>query len=48
MKTMQDPEFLADARAKGLEIDPAGGEEIQGLVEQLYTTPPAVARTAAK
>jgi hypothetical protein len=42
MKTMQDPEFLADARAKGLDIDPAGGEEIQGLVEQLYTTPPAV------
>jgi tripartite-type tricarboxylate transporter receptor subunit TctC len=41
-KTMQDPEFLADAKARGLDIDPVGGEEIQRLVEQLYTTPPAV------
>jgi tripartite-type tricarboxylate transporter receptor subunit TctC len=40
--TMQDAEFLADAKARGLDIDPAGGEEIQRLVEQLYTTPPAV------
>jgi tripartite-type tricarboxylate transporter receptor subunit TctC len=42
METMQDPEFLADAKARGLDIDPASGEEIQGLVEQLYATPPAV------
>jgi hypothetical protein len=42
MATMQDPDFLADAKGRGLDIDPADGEEIQGLVEQLYTTPPAV------
>ena len=41
-KTMHDPEFLADAKARGLDIDPASGEEIQGLVERLYTTPPAI------
>ena len=41
-KTMHDPEFLAEARARSLDIDPASGEEIQRLVEQLYTTPPAV------
>jgi tripartite-type tricarboxylate transporter receptor subunit TctC len=41
-KTMQDPEFLADAKARSLDVDPARGEEIQKLVEQLYTTPPAV------
>ena len=41
-KTMHDPEFLAEAKARGLDIDPASGEEIQRLVEQLYTTPPAV------
>jgi hypothetical protein len=42
MKTMQDPEFLADAKARRLDIDPASGEEIQGLVEELYKTPPAI------
>ncbi len=41
-KTMHDPEFLADAKARSLDIDPASGEEIERLVEQLYTTPPAV------
>ena len=41
-KTMHDPEFLADAKGRGLDIDPASGEEIQRLVEQLYATPPAV------
>ena len=41
-KTMQDPEFLADAKARSLDIDPASGDEIQRLVEQLYKTPPAV------
>jgi tripartite-type tricarboxylate transporter receptor subunit TctC len=42
MQTMQDSEFLAEAKARHLDIDPLGGEEIQRLVEQLYTTPPAV------
>ena len=42
MQTMQDPEFLADAKARGLDIDPADGEEIQRLVEELYRTPPAI------
>lgn len=42
MAMMQDPEFLADARARNLDIDPASGEEIQGLVDELYKTPPAV------
>jgi tripartite-type tricarboxylate transporter receptor subunit TctC len=41
-QTMHDPEFLADAKNRGLDIDPASGEEIQRLVEQLYATPPAV------
>jgi tripartite-type tricarboxylate transporter receptor subunit TctC len=40
--TMHDPQFLADAKSRGLDIDPAGGEEIQRLVEQLYTTPPEI------
>ena len=42
MATMSDPAFLADARQRGLDIDPMDGAEIQALVEQLYKTPPEV------
>lgn len=42
MATMKDPAFLADAQQRGLDIEPMDGAEIQALVEQLYTTPPAV------
>jgi tripartite-type tricarboxylate transporter receptor subunit TctC len=38
MKTLEDPEFLAEARKRGLDIDPTPGREIQDLVGQLYAT----------
>jgi tripartite-type tricarboxylate transporter receptor subunit TctC len=37
--TMKDPEFLADANKMKLAIDPVSGENVQRLVEELYTTP---------
>ena len=37
--TMKDPEFLAEANRRGLDIDPIAGEEVEGLVRQLYATP---------
>jgi tripartite-type tricarboxylate transporter receptor subunit TctC len=40
MKTMEDPAFLAEAKKRGLDIDPLSGPEIQALVDQLYQTPP--------
>jgi tripartite-type tricarboxylate transporter receptor subunit TctC len=39
LKTLQDPEFLAEAKKRGLDIEATSGAEIQGLVEQLYATP---------
>lgn len=42
MATMSDPAFLADAKQRGLDIEPMEGAEIQSLVELLYKTPPAV------
>jgi len=39
---MADPAFLAEAKKMNLEIIPMSGEEIQGLVERLYKTPPEV------
>jgi tripartite-type tricarboxylate transporter receptor subunit TctC len=44
--TVNDPEFLADARQQKLEIDPVGGEEIGALVRSVYASPPAVVERA--
>lgn len=40
MKTMQDPAFLAEAKKRGLDIDPLSGPDIQALIEQIYQTAP--------
>jgi tripartite-type tricarboxylate transporter receptor subunit TctC len=43
--TMQDPEFLDDAKRTGLEIlDPISGEEVTRIVRQLYATPPDIVK----
>jgi tripartite-type tricarboxylate transporter receptor subunit TctC len=47
MDTMKDPEFLAEAAKAKLEITPVSGEEVQRLVEDIYKTPPEVAKKAA-
>jgi tripartite-type tricarboxylate transporter receptor subunit TctC len=38
-RTMQDPEFLAEAKARGQDVDPVGGADIDRLVGELYRTP---------
>jgi tripartite-type tricarboxylate transporter receptor subunit TctC len=38
-RTMADAEFLAEARQRGLEVNPVGGTEIDKLVAELYQTP---------
>jgi tripartite-type tricarboxylate transporter receptor subunit TctC len=46
--TMNDPEFLADAQKRGLEIVPGRGTEVQQIVGRTLATPPqAVARLKA-
>jgi hypothetical protein len=42
-ETVADREFLADAAKGGFEIRPVTGTDIQKLVEDIYTTPAAVA-----
>jgi tripartite-type tricarboxylate transporter receptor subunit TctC len=42
MQTVQDPEFLADARRSNLEIDAVSGERASEIVRQLYDTPRSV------
>jgi tripartite-type tricarboxylate transporter receptor subunit TctC len=44
--TMRDPEYLAEARKRGLEINPMSGAEIDKLIAGLYATPPDVIAAA--
>ena len=37
--TMQDPEFLADARKQKLDVTPEDGEHVAALVKKIYATP---------
>jgi tripartite-type tricarboxylate transporter receptor subunit TctC len=48
MDTMKDKEFLAEAEKAGLEITPVPGEQIQKLVQDVYNTPPEIAKKAAE
>jgi tripartite-type tricarboxylate transporter receptor subunit TctC len=47
MDTMQDKDFLADAEKSQLEINPVSGEKVQALVQEVYATPPEIAKKAA-
>jgi tripartite-type tricarboxylate transporter receptor subunit TctC len=40
--TMADPEFVTEATARGLEVNPVKGADLDKLLDQLYATPPAV------
>jgi tripartite-type tricarboxylate transporter receptor subunit TctC len=37
--TMKDPEFLKEAKAMALEVEPVGGAEVDKLIAELYATP---------
>jgi hypothetical protein len=45
-RTMADREFVDEARAAGLEVNPVSGVEIEKLVGELYQTPPDVVAEA--
>ena len=43
---LNDPELIAAAKKQDLELDPLGGEEIQKIVEKIYSYPAAVVERA--
>jgi tripartite-type tricarboxylate transporter receptor subunit TctC len=45
-RTLADQEFIAEAKAAGLEVNPVSGVEIERLVGELYQTPPDVVAQA--
>jgi len=42
MDTMNDPEFLADAKKSKLVLDPISGEEVQKMIAGMFKLPPAL------
>jgi tripartite-type tricarboxylate transporter receptor subunit TctC len=39
LETLRDKELLAEAAKMRLDVEPVSGEELQALVEKLYSTP---------
>ena len=40
--TMADPEYLTEATARSLEVNPVGGADLDKLLDDLYATPPEI------
>jgi tripartite-type tricarboxylate transporter receptor subunit TctC len=47
-ETVKDPEFLADAKRIGLEVNPASGEQLQKLMAEIYASPPELVERAKR
>jgi tripartite-type tricarboxylate transporter receptor subunit TctC len=41
-KAVADPELLAEAKKKQLEVDPTSGEELQAIAKEIMSQPPEV------
>jgi len=46
--TMKDPEFLAEAKARGQEVNPVSGADLDKLLAELYATPKDVVEETKK
>ena len=44
--TLKDPEFLAEAKQRKMDVNPVSGAEVEKLVAELYKTPPDVVAEA--
>jgi hypothetical protein len=42
MKTMDDPEFMAEARKRDWELNPVSGERLDLLAKEVIVQPPGV------
>jgi len=48
IKTLKDPEALAEAKQGRMEVDPASGEELETLVKEIFDSPPEVVERVKK
>jgi len=42
LQAVKDHDFLNDAAKANLEVAPSSGEEIEGAIQNMFKTPPAV------
>jgi tripartite-type tricarboxylate transporter receptor subunit TctC len=42
VKTMKDPEFLAEIEKRNYELDPTPGENLEAIVKDVMSQPPAI------
>ena len=47
-ETMRDPQFVADITKASLALAPMSGVDIAHFVDEVYQTPPEVAKKAAQ
>ena len=40
LKTLHDPEALAEAKKGRMDVDPTSGEELESLVKDIFDAPP--------
>jgi tripartite-type tricarboxylate transporter receptor subunit TctC len=45
--TMKDPDFIAEAKAQNLDVDPVTGAEVETLIREIYASSPDAVRLAA-
>jgi len=45
--TMQDPQFLAEAKSLNLDVSPVGAAEIEAQLKEIYASPPEIAKLAS-
>jgi tripartite-type tricarboxylate transporter receptor subunit TctC len=48
LKTLSDPEAVAEAKKSRMDIDPTSGEELESLVKEIFDAPPEVAERVKK
>jgi tripartite-type tricarboxylate transporter receptor subunit TctC len=48
LKTLSDPEAVAEAKKARMDIDPTPGEELESLVKEIFDAPPEVAERVKK
>ena len=48
VKTLSDPEALDEAKKGRMDVDPATGEELEKLVNEIFSSPPEVVERVKK
>jgi tripartite-type tricarboxylate transporter receptor subunit TctC len=48
VKTLNDPELLAEAKKSRMDVEPTSGEELESLVKEIFDSPPEVLERVKK